>query len=92
MSNMLLDGMSDASKYRFNAVPSSLAYASYGSASISDSESLLMRQNELIAEQNRLLGIIADKDVTISSRDVFNATRSESNNYFNRTGNSPFLF
>ena len=79
--------------------PPQLAYANGAIATYSsnqmnndNSNELIAEQNRLIAEQNRLLGIIADKDVTISSRDVFNATRSESNNYFNRTGNSPFLF
>lgn len=56
-----------------------------------NSAELLVQQNELIAEQNRLLSIIAQKDVSINSRDVFNAVRSESNNYYNRTGNSPFF-
>ena len=78
--------------------PPQLAYANGAIATYSsdrgndNSNELIAEQNRLIAEQNRLLGIIAEKDVTISSRDVFNATRSESNNYFNRTGNSPFLF
>ena len=58
----------------------------------SSDNSLLIEQNRLIAEQNRLLQQIANKNVTISSRDVFNATRAEAQNYNNRTGNSPFLF
>ena len=78
--------------------PPQLAYANgavatfNGNDTTSNNDALIAEQNRLIAEQNRLLGIIADKDVTISSREVFNATRSESNNYYNRTGNSPFLF
>ena len=62
----------------------------YGMSNDNSAE-LLIQQNELIAEQNRLLSIIAQKDMSISSRDVFNAVRSESNNYYNRTGNSPFF-
>jgi hypothetical protein len=51
-----------------------------------------MEQNRLLAEQNRLLEQILQKPTGISKREVFEAARSESNNYFNRTGNSPFLF
>ena len=52
----------------------------------------MAQQNELLREQNELLREIASKDVSISSRDVFKATQSEANNYYNRTGNSPFLY
>lgn len=48
-------------------------------------------QNRLLREQNDLLRRIAEKEVTISSREVFNATRAEANNYYNRTGDSPFF-
>lgn len=53
---------------------------------------LIEEQNRLLAEQNRLLQQIANKDVTISSREVFKATRREAQNYNNMTGNSPFIF
>lgn len=78
--------------------PPQLAYANGAIASFSgndttsNNDALIAEQNRLLAEQNSLLQIIANKDVSISSREVFNATRSESNNYYNRTGNSPFLF
>lgn len=62
------------------------------SSQTANNDLLMAEQNQLIAEQNRLLQIIANKNVTISSRDVFNATRQEAQNYNNRTGNSPFLF
>ena len=60
--------------------------------SSTNNDSLLMEQNRLLAEQNRWLQQIANKDVTISSKDVYNATMREAQNYNNRTGNSPFLF
>lgn len=62
-----------------------------GYGSTSDNASEIARQNELLAEQNQLLRQIAAKELTVSSKDVFNATRSEANNYYNRTGYSPFL-
>lgn len=62
----------------------------YGSTNTGSSD--ITRQNELLAEQNQLLRQIAAKELTVSTKDVFDATRSESNNYYNRTGNSPFLF
>ncbi len=49
-----------------------------------------MAQNQLLAQQNALLRQILAKETGISSRDVFNAVRSENNNYINRTGNSAF--
>lgn len=57
----------------------------------SNSDALLMEQNRLIAEQNMLLERIAEKDTTISVNDIFSAMRVESNNYYNRTGNSAFV-
>ena len=38
-----------------------------------------------------LLERIAEKDTTISVNDIFSAMRVESNNYYNRTGNSAFV-
>lgn len=50
-------------------------------------------QNRLLAEQNRLLQIIADKDTRIAPKDIFEAARSESYNFYQKTGNSsPFSF
>ena len=53
---------------------------------------LIAEQNRLIAEQNRILQQILQKPSGITSREVFDATRREAQNYNNRTGNSPFLF
>jgi hypothetical protein len=49
-------------------------------------------QNRLLREQNELLRRIADKDFSVSGREVFNAVKQESDNYYNRTGNSAFVF
>lgn len=45
---------------------------------------------ELLREQNRLLRQLLDKDVSISSKDIFDATRTEANDYYNRTGEPAF--
>lgn len=52
---------------------------------------LIEEQNRLLREQNQLLTELLDKPTGITSRDVFNAARSEAQNYYNRTGNSPFV-
>lgn len=62
-------------------------YRGYG-----NDQSDIAEQNALLREEVMLLRQIANKELTVSSKDVFNATRSESENYYNRTGNSPFLF
>ena len=46
---------------------------------------------KLLREQNKLLSQILAKNVSIASRDIFNAVRTESRDYYNRTGNSAFL-
>ena len=51
----------------------------------------LAEQNALLKEEVQLLRRIADKDFSVSSREVFKATQEEANNYYYRTGNSPFL-
>lgn len=66
---------------------SSPTYSAWGSGDSSVSE-----QNALLREEVALLRQIAGKELTISSSEVFKATQAESNNYYNRTGNSPFLF
>jgi hypothetical protein len=68
------------------------SYNGYSSSSANENSYMMSQQNELLREQNDLLRTIASKDVSISSRDVFKATQSEANNYYNRTGNSPFLY
>lgn len=99
IANTLLDGMEQSATLRYSASPSNYGNGLRGSASGIQSGSqnnvdnqLLTEQNALLQEQNRLLQQIANKNVTISSRDVFSATQGEANNYYNRTGNSPFLF
>lgn len=100
MSNMILDGVVEQSKYRYSATPNMFNMGEssvnrfnggmIGNGNGADSE-LLSEQNRLLAEQNRLLSQIASKDVTISSRDIFRATQKEARDYSNRTGASPFL-
>lgn len=46
----------------------------------------------LLREQNDLLRQIAAKNVTISSRDVFNAVRDENSDYITRTGKNALAF
>lgn len=100
IAGVMLDGMANVSKYRYNPqmptsapINSGISSSNYDySGSDNRNYDAIMEQNRLLAEQNRLLQQIANKDVTISSRDVFNATRSEAQNYNNRTGNSPFVF
>lgn len=97
MHSAIINGMRQFKNAQMVSPPT-VAYAN-GMASFNATSSqtanndlLMAEQNQLIAEQNRLLQIIANKNVTISSREVFNATRAEAQNYNNRTGNSPFLF
>jgi len=52
----------------------------------------IAEQNRLLQEQNEYLRIIAEKEFSVSSRDVFKATRKEAQNFNNRTGVSPFVF
>ena len=47
-------------------------------------------QNTLLREQNALLRQILAKDMGISSRDIFDAVRSEDRAYINRNGVSAF--
>lgn len=91
MSNMMVDGLVEAERYRFSANPITPAYST-SMASYNGNADLLIEQNRLLEEQNRLLQQIAAKDTTISSRDVYAATYNEARNYYNRTGNSPFVF
>lgn len=80
------------------ATPQSMGFAdnlatsiATGISSASDT-TLMEEQNKLIAEQNRLLRQIANKDVTVSSRDIYKATMNEARLEANRTGYSPFVF
>ena len=49
-------------------------------------------QNALLREQNALLRQILAKDTGISTRDVFEAVRTENREYINRNGESAFAF
>jgi hypothetical protein len=49
-------------------------------------------QNALLREQNALLRQILAKDTGISTRDIFDAVRSENRNYINRNGESAFAY
>ena len=92
IANVMLDGMASANRYSYTASPSSVGFNGGISSSSNSNSDLIMQLISETQEQNRLLRQIASKDFSVSSRDVFNATRSESNNYYNRTGNSPFVF
>lgn len=97
MNSAIVKGMAQFRNMQFNpalATPySGYAYSSdFSDNSYRDNDTAIMEQNRLLAEQNRLLEQILQKPTGISKREVFEATRSESNNYFNRTGNSSFLF
>ena len=49
-------------------------------------------QNSLLREQNALLRQILAKDTGISTRDIFDAVRSENRDYINRNGESAFAY
>lgn len=85
MADMMVGEMA---KPQHLSIASSITATPYSGTGSSD----IAEQNALLREEVQLLRQIANKDLTISSSDVFNATRNESNNYYNRTGNSPFLF
>ena len=93
----ILSGMARFRNMELAAPPnyrySSSVYSGYnGGSGSSENSDLIKEQNMLLRQQNELLQTIASKDNSISVKEVFNATRSEANNYYNRTGNSPFLF
>ena len=96
MSSSYIRAMSQFGN-RMLATPESVAYdgtaySSYNSTPNSNKDGVLLaEQNELLREQNNLLAQLLEKPTGITSRDVFNATRSEANNYYRRTGNGAFL-
>ena len=63
-----------------------------GAKGVSNSDALMMEQNRLLERQNMLLEQIANKDNTVSVSDIFGAMQSANNDYYNRTGNSAFVF
>ena len=96
MSSSYIRAMSQFGN-RMLATPESVAYSgttysSYNSAPNNSKDGVLLaEQNELLREQNNLLAQLLEKPTGITSRDIFNATRSEANNYYRRTGNGAFL-
>lgn len=60
-------------------------------ASVSNGVAKAMAEsNAILRQQNRILTNILAKEFGISSKDIFNAVRSENQNYMNRTGNNAF--
>ena len=95
MNNSFVSAMAQFGN-RMLTSPETIAYktGTYQTYSGSDSNGNNMyvaEQNELLRQQNELLMQILEKPTGISSRDIFNATRSEASSYYNRTGNSPFI-
>ena len=92
MSTMLLDEMQNR---EFTLPTPTTSYSNVSSSnglySSIDNSSAIAEQNTLLKEQNQLLRQIASKDVSINSRDIFNAVRNENNDYVNRTGISAFV-
>ena len=95
MNNSFVSAMAQFGN-RMLASPETVAYKSssyqgYTATSTNGDGLYLAEQNQLLREQNQLLAEILDKPTGISSRDVFNAVKSEANNYYRRTGNSAFI-
>lgn len=95
MNNSFVSAMAQFGN-RMLASPETVAYRSssyqgYTATSTNGDSLYLAEQNQLLREQNQLLTEILEKPTGISSRDVFNATRSEAQSYYNRTGNSAFM-
>lgn len=82
---------------RLLASPETVAYSGatyngYNSTTNNNGDGVLLaEQNELLRQQNDLLAQLLEKPTGITSRDVFNAARSEANNYYRRTGTGAFL-
>lgn len=90
MSDMLLTEMQDR---QFTLPQPSMNYNnSYGNGVYGSDNYAIAEQNALLQEQNNLLRQIASKNVSISSREVFNAVVNENRDYVNRTASSPFVF
>ena len=85
MADMMVGEMAKPQHLNIASSITTTPYSGTGSSDIAE-------QNALLREEVQLLRKIADKELVVSSKEVFDATRSESNNYYNRTGNSPFLF
>lgn len=95
MNNSFVSAMAQFGN-RMLASPETVAYRSssyqgYTATSTNGDSLYLAEQNQLLREQNQLIKELLEKPTGISSRDVFNATRSEAQSYYNRTGNSAFM-
>lgn len=84
--------MSFATPDNWDYAPTTYNASNSGNSNDNATYEAIVEQNRILRRQNDLLEEIASKDMSISSRDVFKATQSEANNYYNRTGNSPFLY
>lgn len=94
MNHAIVQGMSQFRNMSL-ASPESLKYSSYsydGYDNGGNESQLLTEQNSLIREQNDLLRQLLAKDPKVGVDDVFSAVRSGASDYYNRTGNSPFVF
>lgn len=92
MNNSYIQAMNQFRNALLNT-PTTPSYqmSSYQPTTNRNTEYAINEQNALLREQNQLLTELLNKPTGITSRDVFNATRSEAQNYYYRTGNSPFV-
>ena len=92
MNNSYIQAMNQFRNALLNT-PTTPSYqmSSYQATNDRNTEYAMNEQNALLREQNDLLRQLVAKDTTISSKDVFNAVRGETSNYYNRTGNNPFI-
>lgn len=100
MHASFVDAMADFRRMELTTPQELLSdYSSTVSASASSDISannnnalLLREQNELLRTQNQILSELLEKPTGISQNDVFDANRNAANDYYNRTGRSPFIF
>ena len=92
MSDMMIEGMENSTKLKYTASPSMPSFTTDSGSYSVESNDLIAEQTRLIQQQNDLLEQILDKPTGISSRDVFQAVRSESTDFFNRTGRGAFAY
>ena len=92
MNNSYIQAMNQFRNALLNT-PTTPSYqmSSYQPTTNRNTEYAINEQNALLREQNQLLTELLNKPTGITSRDVFNAARSEAQNYYYRTGNSPFV-
>lgn len=89
----MIEGMENSPKLKYAATPPSTSYAYTNSDGYATyNNDLMAEQNRLIQQQNDLLEQILEKPTGISSRDVFQAVRSESTDFFKRNGVGAFAY